>query len=128
MTVSPYAADWFLRAEDDLKTIEALLKEGGPANTACFHAQQAAEKYLKGFLAAHERHVRKIHDLEALRAECLDVDSAFEGLREHTIYLQEFYIEGRYPGDYPHYAMDDARKAHAAACSIKDLVMSKLNV
>ena len=50
-TITKYVRYWFERGNDDLRACEILMKENGTPNTICFHAQQAAEKYLKGFLA-----------------------------------------------------------------------------
>ncbi|HXJ91993.1 MAG TPA: HEPN domain-containing protein [Terriglobia bacterium] len=44
------ARGWFLKAESDLRTAERMIEGDGPYDTACFHAQQAVEKYLKGLL------------------------------------------------------------------------------
>lgn len=44
---------WLRKAASDVVSMEATL--GTTAlDGACFHAQQAAEKYLKGFLAYHQ--------------------------------------------------------------------------
>ncbi|WP_240923392.1 HEPN domain-containing protein [Thermococcus sp. 18S1] len=46
----PDVAAWIKRAEEDLFTAEALLSFKKPAPwIICFHAQQAAEKFLKAF-------------------------------------------------------------------------------
>jgi HEPN domain-containing protein len=45
------ARGWFLKAESELNTSRHMMVGEGPYDTACFHAQQAAEKYLKGLLA-----------------------------------------------------------------------------
>ncbi|TSC68357.1 MAG: HEPN domain-containing protein [Parcubacteria group bacterium Gr01-1014_66] len=82
-----YTADWFARGDDDLKTIEILLAREGIPAVICFHAQQTGEKYLKGFLAFHEKHVRKIHDLAVLLDACRVVDPTFEALREDARFL-----------------------------------------
>jgi HEPN domain-containing protein len=49
-TVADLAHGWFLKAESDLSTARRVSAGAGPFDTACFHAQQAAEKYLKGAL------------------------------------------------------------------------------
>ncbi|MBI3442632.1 MAG: HEPN domain-containing protein [Candidatus Sungbacteria bacterium] len=45
-------------------TLVELMREKGTVspNLACFHVRQAAEKYLKGFLAYHDLHIRKVHN------------------------------------------------------------------
>lgn len=47
------AKEWFGRAENDYKSAQVILDEGGYYGTTCFLAQQIAEKYLKGFLVWH---------------------------------------------------------------------------
>ena len=37
----------FLKADSDLNTAERMVEGDGPYDTACFHAQQALEKYVK---------------------------------------------------------------------------------
>jgi HEPN domain-containing protein len=43
-----------LKAASDFITIDATIAAGS-LDAACFHAQQAAEKYRKGFLAFHDK-------------------------------------------------------------------------
>lgn len=46
--ITDYVKNWFKRADEDLSLIEVLLKEESfSPNPICFHAEQAAEKYLK---------------------------------------------------------------------------------
>ena len=61
------ARGWFLKAESDLKTAKRMAKSDGPYDTACFHAQQAAEKYLKGLLALRGEPFHRTHNLEELQ-------------------------------------------------------------
>ncbi|MGH9328448.1 MAG: HEPN domain-containing protein [Terriglobia bacterium] len=58
------ARGWFVKAESDLEDAKRTLVSNGPYDTACFHAQQAAEKYIKGFLALHGLIPPRIHNLE----------------------------------------------------------------
>ena len=124
-----YVKNWLARADEDIKTIQLLLKEEeGHPNPVCFHAQQAGEKYLKGFLAYHDLHVRKIHDLEILIDDCGKIDKSFEELRDEAEFLNQFYTESRYPDDYIEFSVDDAEKAYEAAKKIKDFVLSKVKI
>jgi len=124
--ISKYVNDWFLRGEDDVGTMEILLKEHGVPNAICFHAQQAAEKYLKGFLAYHKKNVRKIHSIENLLKACTAVDSSFEQLRRDAIFLDQFYTETRYADDYITFGRDDAEKALEASLHIKEFISDKI--
>ena len=122
-----YVKNWFKRADEDLLLIEVLLKEESLSpNPICFHAEQAAEKYLKGFLAHHEMHVRKIHDLETLIEDCKKVDQTFETLRDSARFLDQFYTESRYPDDYVEFSHEDAEEAYTAAKKIKKFVLERI--
>ena len=117
-----YVKNWFLRADEDLAVIEAIIDEENISpNSVCFHAQQAGEKYLKGFLAHHALHVRKIHSLEVLASECIKVDSAFKELIKSARMLDQFYIESRYPDDYIEFSLAQARAGYEEARKIKEL-------
>ncbi len=61
------ARGWFLKAESDLNTAQRMAESDGPYDTACFHAQQAAEKYLKGLLALRGEPFHRTHNLEELQ-------------------------------------------------------------
>ena len=58
---------FFLKAESDLNTAQRMVASDGPYDTACFHAQQAAEKYLKGLLAFLGEPFPRTHNLEELQ-------------------------------------------------------------
>lgn len=126
--ISKYIMDWFSRGDDDLVLVKLILEKGtGSPNLACFHAQQAAEKYLKGFLAYHDLHVRRIHDLEILVEDGKKVEQLVAGLQDDARFLNQFYIESRYPDDYIELLCEDAGKALTAAIRIKEFVLSKVS-
>jgi HEPN domain-containing protein len=64
------AAEWFDKAEHDLKAASYLLrmKDDCPTDAVCFHAQQAVEKCLKTWFVLHGIEFPKTHDVEALMA------------------------------------------------------------
>jgi HEPN domain-containing protein len=66
-----HARGWLLKAESDLFTAKRILEGKGPYDTACFHAQQAIEKYLKACLALSEMEIPRTHNLEELQRVCL---------------------------------------------------------
>jgi len=63
---SSHARGWFLKAESDIAAARRVLDGEGPYDTACFPTQQAAEKYLKGFLALYDEPIPHTHNLEDL--------------------------------------------------------------
>jgi HEPN domain-containing protein len=57
--------EWVEKAENDYRTAVIVLEETDQpiADTACFHCQQCAEKYLKGFLSQHQIEFPRQHSL-----------------------------------------------------------------
>ena len=124
--LTDYVKNWLARADEDVATAKLLLDEGDRFNPVCFHAQQAGEKYLKGFLAFHDLHVRKIHDVEILVKDSAGVDASFSELLPAAAILNQFYTESRYPDDYVEFSLQDAKEGYDAAEKIGDLVKSKI--
>ena len=118
--------EWFDKAEEDELSIGAIFSANGAPSTVCFLSQQMAEKYLKGFLVFHQIEFPKIHQLEKLLQMCKNIDSLFSELNEESVLLSEFYIETRYPGDYPQFSWSDAKTAHIAAVKIKEFIINKI--
>lgn len=93
------ARKWFRKAESDLANARRTTAgEEGPYDTACFHAQQAAEKYLKGFLIAHGEEIPHTHSLEELAHRADDVTPLGLGLAK-LAELSYYAVEVRYDLD-----------------------------
>jgi HEPN domain-containing protein len=61
------AAEWLARAETDREAVRVCIAAGAALRpVAAFHAQQAAEKLMKGFLVLANTDFRKTHNLYAL--------------------------------------------------------------
>lgn len=93
----PIATPWFERAEEDLKVARHLLAEKFGHLTAASLLQQAAERYLKGYLLTTGWSLKKTHDLEQLITEAISRDADFSPFLEICRRLTEYYIETRYP-------------------------------
>jgi HEPN domain-containing protein len=70
-------------------------------NLACFMAQQAAEKAIKGFLYAQGRTLVIGHSVARLCQEARAFDAEFEDLRQRAAPLDKYYIPTRYPNGLP---------------------------
>ena len=121
-------SEWQQYADDDEKLIQVALEGQGPANPICFHAQQIAEKYLKGFLAYHRQPPIKSHNLQQLLNACKSLDPMFATLDEPVVQLSVYYIETRYPGDLPEFTLEEAKNAYATALQVKEFVLNKIQV
>ena len=75
----------------------------GPGNPlpamACYHSQQCAEKYLKGYLVSHSVPFRYVHDLVYLTQLCKERDPVFEELMQAAEILNEYGAAVRYPSE-----------------------------
>ncbi len=116
---------WLRYAEDDLRSAEILLKQGGVPRTSCFHAQQAAEKSIKAIFVFLQVDFPLIHDLNRLRdllPEGWAVKEDFPDLAG----LSEWAVEPRYPGDLREATQEDAQAAVEQARNIYEIVLKDL--
>ena len=93
--------DWLNRANHDISDANLLFRDGGYADTVCFLCHQAVEKYLKGYLLAKGIEYPRIHNLPELLDLCVEMNGEFVDFIDNTKYLNQFYIESRYPIDPP---------------------------
>ncbi len=90
--------NWFEKANQDLEMARRALAPKQPLpEMACYHAQQCAEKYLKGYLIAHSVSFRFVHDLIYLTQLCIAHAPTFEKLMPAVEILDEYGATTRYP-------------------------------
>ncbi len=119
--------EWIEKAEEDEFAGEKILEgERFPA-PACFHFQQMAEKLLKGLLVFRRQPFPKVHDLLELETLLLELEPNIKDVHEELRFLNGYYVETRYPGDYPEFTLDECRKALEASARVKEFVLSKTN-
>lgn len=92
--------EWFSKADKDLKDAEFLFRHNRALETVSFHIQQAAEKYLKGFLISKGKELEMIHDLVKLLHDAKMIDSGFGQFNDIAKKVTNFYFESRYPMGY----------------------------
>jgi HEPN domain-containing protein len=97
---SEVVQEWFIKADLDLDQAEFFLENDRPLEYVGYFIQQAAEKYLKGFLISHGWELEKIHNLDKLLKECSKFDKAFLEFIPSFRKISRFYFEGRYPISY----------------------------
>jgi HEPN domain-containing protein len=122
------AGNWFLKAENDLRNAELVMQAEAadkPYDTVCYHGQQAAEKYLKGFLTVLDITPLKTHNIEVLMDLLAGNYPDIESLHE-AVSLTAYAVENRYPDDYQEISCEEAREALRIAVRVKDFVMEKL--
>jgi len=118
---------WLTKAGKDLATAEYELRADPPfTDDIVFHAQQAAEKSLKGFLSWHRIPFRKTHNLVELGEACCRIDQSLESLLRRAAPLTEYAWKFRYPGDPEEASAEEAAEALARAREVFDLVQGRL--
>lgn len=89
---------WTAKVDEDwLWRRNELAATRTPWSVVCFHAQQAAEKYLEAFPVGNGLDPERTHPLDALRKECLQSDSSLASLQAECPQLRGFAVDVRYP-------------------------------
>jgi len=95
---APEPKSWFEKAAEDLVMARRAMDPIGPLPAmACYHAQQCAEKHLKGFLAFRNVPFRFVHDLIYLTQLCMETEPDFSELLSAAEVLGEYGTRVRYP-------------------------------
>jgi HEPN domain-containing protein len=90
------AAEWLRYAREDLEAA-AILVELKPKQ-ALFHAQQAVEKALKGYLVLRDFEYPFTHSLTVLADLCVHLEESLRAEVSPAIWLTQFAVRFRYPG------------------------------
>lgn len=125
MEAKDIAQEWFHIAETDLSSAQFLqTMQPQPIEIICYHCQQSAEKYLKGFLALKGEEIKKTHDLVKLNKMCQKYDKDFKTIEEDCLLLTDYGVNIRYPFpiDIDESDMETALKRGQ---KIKDYVLAK---
>lgn len=115
---------WFRKAENDLLVIKNnFAAEEIPIDACCFHAQQAAEKYMKAYLVSKLVNFPKTHDLQSLLNLCIAINYSFNSIIDPSLRLSDFAIAPRYPDAFDDLTIDDALNAQKDAIEIKEFIL-----
>jgi len=91
----------FKRAEEDVASVNALLKNKDVPEeynyvSICFHATQAVEKFIKGFIVENEGKVKKTHNLDYVQNIAESINKKFYFIRNECLLLNEYTQAARY--------------------------------
>jgi len=117
--------EWLDKSEEDLRVSEVLLESGQELPLPCmFHLQQMLEKLLKAMIIARQRSIERTHDLDRL-ADIADVRD-IEGLLDLCDVLNQFAVNGRYPGDLPVLSIREAQHYHDVAVALREQLLRRI--
>lgn len=119
--------EWLDQAGEDFGLAEHLLSQNAPYMRAtAFHAQQAAEKYMKAFLVHCQCEFPKTHDIDEILDLIATVNKPLaESLRAATD-LNPYAVNTRYPGDLPQVSEHEAKHALSLAQAVRDKILNVL--
>lgn len=116
--------EWLEKAGRDLKSAKVLKLNDCGNDIVAFHCQQSIEKSLKGYLLKQKGQVVEGHSLIYLCKEASNYNTEFKKRLKDCAFVNQYYIETRYPSDIPLVVADD----EANECiSIADEVYKMVN-
>ena len=120
-----YIESWIDKSEHDLMSAQRLLEiEPMILDNACFHCQQAIEKYLKAFLVYHGRDIERTHNIIFLLSECANFDPIFATIDPMNI--NAYAVQGRYPDSPLMPTAAEAKSYYQLALQIKTLATERI--
>ena len=126
-TRAELAGSWLAKAHRDLLSAQRLASSVPPLlDTAAYHCQQAAEKSIKAFLVYADCRFGKMHDLEVLLSQAINLDPSFAACRNATRVLNPLATAYRYPGEFVEPDADEYREAYEAAAMVFDFIANRL--
>lgn len=109
-----HVKEWLRQSDEELRTARYLLA-GDFYRSACYHAEQSIEKFLKAHLIAKGWDLEKAHSIRRLLAIATDNGLSFDIEELDIVFIDSIY-RGRYPGEsglLPHGEPDGADAEHA---------------
>ncbi len=127
-TIDKITGQWLMKAEQDMKASQTLAGSVPPLlYPACFHAQQAAEKFIKALLTKLQIEFPKTHSIErliellypALPDVCSEIMEAAD--------LTHYGVEERYPGDMPEPEEQETLEAIKIVEKVRGTIIAAIN-
>ena len=94
-----------------------------PIEIICYHCQQSAEKYLKGYLVFQGVIPPKTHDLDELCKSCNGFSDKFIEIADYCSDLTAYGVQPRYPMEL-YLEEQDVHQSLKSAKAIKDFVLN----
>ena len=122
-----FIGKWIAKAEEDFDLARYLLETRKSfLNAIGFHAQQAAEKYLKAYLVFVQVDFPKTHSIERLLTIVAASNSELAGSLDGAVALTDYGVEVRYPGELPALSLEQAQHAVKLAGAVRKAVLRAL--
>ena len=118
--------DWFAKASKDFDGAKILNKYDGDTSIVAFLCQQTIEKMFKGYILQNTKKLQDGHSLLFLCKSIMQFDKDFKQYLRDCAFVNQFYIETRYPADVPlELSQEDALECISIASQIEKIVLKK---
>ena len=125
----PEIEAFICKAERDLATAKQMAREGAEfTDVVCFHAEQCAEKSLKGLLLAKGRLPGRTHDLALIHRTIVEFAPHLADLESHCLELTDYAVAPRYPGWEDVVGAVDILRVIGSAATILERVIGELGL
>ncbi len=116
---------WLEKANHDLIAARLII-DASPIilDVACFHCQQAVEKYLKAFLVFKKLDFPKTHNLDLLLKSCADINPVFAVI--DLFNMEDFAVRGRYPHDFISPTTEETEHFYQIALAVKSIALKEI--
>lgn len=94
-------ADWMEYAESDIIASAQLIENEKTLLLSAFHSHQAIEKSLKAFMLSEKGYAPDGHNIIFLCKTAAKFEKGYFDLIDECITLNNYYIQTRYPPDFP---------------------------
>ena len=118
---------WIELAEEDFRLAKFAfkMKSNVPYRLICYHAQQTAEKYIKGYLVSELIDFPYTHSIEAL-LKLTPSNSGLQKLMDIVSELTNYAVAKRYPGDYNILTKKNAEEAVNKSSKVRKAIRELL--
>ena len=124
--------EWIKKAQNDYGFATASFREFDDFySQMCILCHDAAEKFLKGFIASYGSKPERTHDLLNLLNTCLKLSQntkCLVGLGPYCRTLNRYYTPLKYPSHFPAMTKDQAQEAIDAIGMIKKAILDSLKL
>jgi HEPN domain-containing protein len=127
-TLRRLVREWLSKAEEDLLVAQELMERDRLSyNPVGFHAQQAAEKFLKALLTRQGVAFPRTHDVSIILLLAEQCSPGIgEALRD-AYHLTPYGVDVRYPGDDVPLTREEGAEAVRLAAAVRSEVLSRLD-
>lgn len=120
---------WLERAHSDLNLGRAALRARGILpEDACFHAQQCAEKAIKGLLTKHGIDFPRTHVIETLLDFLKANGVSVPNIVDESFVLTQYAVQTRYPGEWEPVTKKEAQRALERAAQVLTWVEEQIRL